>query len=246
MYILTLIFFSDTDKATESKPVPPKEGPPQPETAPIPSSETRQEGETGDETHNATATTDSNKGSMPPSGTKREDVEVKTRESVEASKPPAPAARTTPSLSATSNTGANGTNGNSTGPSANTGPGPGSGSATKGRSSKTSTPAHTLAATAETQAPAQQNTRQTRSTDPTPAVRRSQKNPPPRAASEDDEESVHEGDDDEDGEPRYCYCNEISFGDMVACDNDKCPREWFHLACVGLSKPPGKNGEWCI
>lgn len=59
-----------------------------------------------------------------------------------------------------------------------------------------------------------------------------------------DEESLHEGDDeDEEGEPRYCYCNEISFGEMVACDNDACPREWFHLSCVGLTKPPGKNGK---
>lgn len=54
---------------------------------------------------------------------------------------------------------------------------------------------------------------------------------------------MHEGDDeDEDGEPRYCYCNEVSFGEMVACDNDACPREWFHLSCVGMTKPPGKNG----
>jgi hypothetical protein len=30
---------------------------------------------------------------------------------------------------------------------------------------------------------------------------------------------------------------------MVACDNDACPREWFHLSCVGLTKPPGKNGK---
>jgi hypothetical protein len=33
---------------------------------------------------------------------------------------------------------------------------------------------------------------------------------------------------------------------MVACDNDACPREWFHLSCVGLTKPPGKNGEFYI
>lgn len=68
----------------------------------------------------------------------------------------------------------------------------------------------------------------------------------PRAPSE-EEESLHEGDDeDEEGEPRYCYCNEISFGEMVACDNDACPREWFHLSCVGLTKPPGKNGKSCF
>ena len=64
-----------------------------------------------------------------------------------------------------------------------------------------------------------------------------------RAPSVEEEESMHEGDDeDEEGEPRYCYCNEVSFGEMVACDNDACPREWFHLSCVGLTKPPGKNG----
>lgn len=51
-------------------------------------------------------------------------------------------------------------------------------------------------------------------------------------------------DEDEEGEPRYCYCNEVSFGDMIGCDNDACPREWFHLSCVGLTKPPATNGEF--
>lgn len=117
-----------------------------------------------------------------------------------------------------------------------------SNAAPKGRSSKTSTPV--LAALAE---PAQQRVRPTRSTDPAPAKRSQKKNGGSvvvqRAPSE-EEESLHEGDDeDEEGEPRYCYCNEISFGEMVACDNDACPREWFHLSCVGLTKPPGKNGK---
>ncbi|KAK2731801.1 hypothetical protein FQN57_003162 [Myotisia sp. PD_48] len=49
-------------------------------------------------------------------------------------------------------------------------------------------------------------------------------------------------DDEDDTEPRYCYCNEVSFGEMVACDNPNCPREWFHLSCVGLTKPPAKTG----
>uniref|UniRef100_A0A0L0NUT4 Zinc finger PHD-type domain-containing protein n=1 Tax=Candidozyma auris TaxID=498019 RepID=A0A0L0NUT4_CANAR len=36
-------------------------------------------------------------------------------------------------------------------------------------------------------------------------------------------------------EERYCFCNQPSFGDMIACDNDKCPNgEWFHYKCVGL------------
>ncbi|OCH95256.1 hypothetical protein OBBRIDRAFT_822978 [Obba rivulosa] len=43
-------------------------------------------------------------------------------------------------------------------------------------------------------------------------------------------------------EPRYCYCNQVSFGEMIACDNPECPREWFHLGCVGLKQAP--KGKW--
>ena len=43
-------------------------------------------------------------------------------------------------------------------------------------------------------------------------------------------------------EPRYCYCDRFSYGDIVACDNDDCPREWFHIGCVGLDQPP--KGTW--
>ncbi len=43
-------------------------------------------------------------------------------------------------------------------------------------------------------------------------------------------------------EPLYCYCQRPSHGDMVACDNDECPTEWFHYECVGLSGAP--QGEW--
>ncbi|CCG83182.1 Inhibitor of growth protein [Taphrina deformans PYCC 5710] len=45
-----------------------------------------------------------------------------------------------------------------------------------------------------------------------------------------------------DEEPTYCYCNQVSYGEMVACDGDDCEREWFHLACVNLSAPP--KGSW--
>lgn len=42
-------------------------------------------------------------------------------------------------------------------------------------------------------------------------------------------------------EPRYCTCHQVSFGEMIACDNKDCPIEWFHFACVDLkSKPKGK------
>lgn len=147
---------------------------------------------------------------------KREDTEVKTAEPVQASEPAAPA------------------------------PPPPPGTATKARSSKTSTPA--VSAFSESN---QQRPRPSRNTDAAAPVKRSHKKggalavTQSNAAGMEDEESSREGDDEEDeGEPRYCYCNDFSFGEMVACDNDACPREWFHLSCVGLTKPPGKNGKW--
>lgn len=44
------------------------------------------------------------------------------------------------------------------------------------------------------------------------------------------------------GEPLYCYCQQVSYGEMVGCDGEHCEREWFHLPCIGLSKLP--VGEW--
>lgn len=66
------------------------------------------------------------------------------------------------------------------------------------------------------------------------------------AAKEEDHSKADSGqEDDEDGdEPRYCYCNGISYGEMVACDADGCKREWFHLDCVGLKIAPKGNGEF--
>lgn len=67
-------------------------------------------------------------------------------------------------------------------------------------------------------------------------------------------------------EPRYCICNQVSYGDMVACDNEdvskilsecnffklnkfvinnlffQCPFEWFHYPCVNITAPP--KGKW--
>ncbi|KAI0710403.1 hypothetical protein C8T65DRAFT_739679 [Cerioporus squamosus] len=43
-------------------------------------------------------------------------------------------------------------------------------------------------------------------------------------------------------EPRYCFCNQVSYGEMIACDNPTCEREWFHLGCVGLEIAP--EGKW--
>ncbi|XP_031380556.1 PHD finger protein ING1 isoform X2 [Punica granatum] len=43
-------------------------------------------------------------------------------------------------------------------------------------------------------------------------------------------------------EPTYCFCNQVSFGEMVACDNPNCKIEWFHFGCVGLKERP--KGKW--
>ena len=43
-------------------------------------------------------------------------------------------------------------------------------------------------------------------------------------------------------EPVYCTCRNIAHGDMISCDNEKCNIEWFHFACVGLTKLP--KGDW--
>lgn len=66
-------------------------------------------------------------------------------------------------------------------------------------------------------------------------------------ASEAEEGSSIQGDEEDaeiDGdEPTYCYCNGVSYGEMVGCDADDCEREWFHLECVGLKVAPRSNGK---
>ncbi|TBU50172.1 hypothetical protein BD309DRAFT_946038 [Dichomitus squalens] len=51
-----------------------------------------------------------------------------------------------------------------------------------------------------------------------------------------------EGEPPDPDEPRYCFCNQVSYGDMIACDNPTCAKEWFHMGCVGLVRPP--KGKW--
>ncbi|CAF0724106.1 unnamed protein product [Brachionus calyciflorus] len=43
-------------------------------------------------------------------------------------------------------------------------------------------------------------------------------------------------------EPTYCLCNQVSYGEMIGCDNFECPIEWFHFGCVGLTTKP--KGKW--
>ncbi|KAB8296840.1 hypothetical protein EYC80_002252 [Monilinia laxa] len=45
-------------------------------------------------------------------------------------------------------------------------------------------------------------------------------------------------------EPLYCNCNRVSFGTMIACENDNCEKEWFHLECVGLTAIPPRTTKW--
>jgi inhibitor of growth protein 3 len=59
-----------------------------------------------------------------------------------------------------------------------------------------------------------------------------------RDADGDEEVGDEDGGEGEDGKI-YCLCQKVSYGDMVACDNEECPYEWFHWTCVGLkSEPP--------
>lgn len=43
-------------------------------------------------------------------------------------------------------------------------------------------------------------------------------------------------------EPTYCLCDQVSYGEMIGCDNDLCPIEWFHFSCVQLTTKP--KGKW--
>lgn len=76
------------------------------------------------------------------------------------------------------------------------------------------------------------------------AARAAAEKPRPGEEVEIDEEA---GDgEDEENEPLYCYCQQVSYGEMVACDAIDCPKEWFHLECAGLDRAPGRNGKWSI
>ena len=69
-----------------------------------------------------------------------------------------------------------------------------------------------------------------------------------RGASERAEGDVEMGgvEEDEDGgegdDRKYCTCRSVSYGNMVACDNEECAYEWFHWSCVGMTREPA--GKW--
>ena len=57
---------------------------------------------------------------------------------------------------------------------------------------------------------------------------------------EDEEMEDEEGEDDK----RYCFCDQRSYGEMVACENDDCPYQWFHTGCLNMKKVPDEDEDW--
>ncbi|GJE94728.1 hypothetical protein PsYK624_108990 [Phanerochaete sordida] len=65
------------------------------------------------------------------------------------------------------------------------------------------------------------------------------------AEGEDDvEDDAMEETGDQEDEQVYCFCQKLSYGEMVGCDNDECRYQWFHLNCVNL-KPPLPDQWYC-
>jgi len=57
------------------------------------------------------------------------------------------------------------------------------------------------------------------------------KNPPKREVLSEDGELNEEGGEDK---RLYCTCQQVSWGNMVACDDGDCPYEWFHWGMSSL------------
>ncbi|CCE62868.1 hypothetical protein TPHA_0D02300 [Tetrapisispora phaffii CBS 4417] len=53
---------------------------------------------------------------------------------------------------------------------------------------------------------------------------------------------MNNGGDEEEDKTLYCFCQSVSYGEMVACDGANCKYEWFHYGCVNLNEPP--QGAW--
>lgn len=58
-----------------------------------------------------------------------------------------------------------------------------------------------------------------------------------------EDHSMYVDEDEGSDDKKYCLCQKVSFGDMIACDNEECPYEWFHWTCVGLKSEP-VGGTW--
>ncbi|MBW0492870.1 hypothetical protein O181_032585 [Austropuccinia psidii MF-1] len=59
-----------------------------------------------------------------------------------------------------------------------------------------------------------------------------------------EEAEVDEGEESNAGDDTtlYCFCQRVSWGEMIGCDNKTCQYEWFHVPCLGLKETP--TGKW--
>lgn len=64
------------------------------------------------------------------------------------------------------------------------------------------------------------------------------------AEGEEDVEDHAEDNGDVEDKELYCFCQKLSYGEMIACDNPDCSYQWFHLPCVHL-KPPLPDNWYC-
>ena len=46
-------------------------------------------------------------------------------------------------------------------------------------------------------------------------------------------------------EDRWCYCDQVEFGEMVCCDNENCDIKWFHFECLNLKNKPKSKTWYC-
>ncbi|CAK9780667.1 unnamed protein product [Cutaneotrichosporon oleaginosum] len=60
---------------------------------------------------------------------------------------------------------------------------------------------------------------------------------PEEDAEGEEEEPIAEAMDVDNDDQIYCFCQQKSYGEMIGCDNDQCPYEWFHVKCVNIDGP---------
>lgn len=86
------------------------------------------------------------------------------------------------------------------------------------------------------------------SSGPTRAAKKASKNPIISSSNEEDgmEDAADSSGDAADTSTVdtqvYCFCRNVSHGEMICCDGKNCPYEWFHFECVGLTEAP--KGSW--
>lgn len=52
---------------------------------------------------------------------------------------------------------------------------------------------------------------------------------PSVVAEVDTDAAAGDGDADGDDGRTYCFCDRVSFGEMIACDDENCEKEWVSI-----------------